>query len=422
MLKKINKNFLVIFSLFLISSTTLLLSGCSFGGPNKIYVANFESYINPVLRTEIENHNNVDYKVFSTNEQAERGFTKNHHISIPSSYVGIKLIREGKVEPINWPLITNDKIGDAEIAKAYFTDDIQTLLTSYDLDGDGLTTNPKDNLLYWGIPYFAQDLVIGYKPETPDAIINDGLPLKDVILELSAMTGKNKEYNRMAVIDDTRTMFGFANVIEGSATVNPLKDETSINDFSHVYRGISNNLNNNKVVFNTDSGNILNDFASDRGSDIMIAYNGDLLYATFGGDSGIEPEKKIEVYRPNTGSITQALDMIIVNKDLYGKLNSSGQANIWDIVRKIGFDIPQVISPEGLEWEDSWSYINFDFVNYTPVIKGLYDYILLNYSLSDIQLKILKTGPIKQELIDRSISDEQQFNMQYAYMKAKSEM
>lgn len=413
-MKKIkNKNITAWFGIFLLSPIILLLASCSGITNNKIVVANFESYIAPPLEEELIKSNNVDYKSFSSNEQAEREFVTNHNISVPSSYVAIKLIKEGSVEPINWPSITGGKIANATDALTYFTKDIKNLLISYDLDNDPLTV---DNLLEWSIPYFAQDLVIGYKSNTN---ITNVPSIEEAIELIGSKTGKGKEFNRISMIDDTRTMYGLSRRINGKLNINPDVGDKSIKDFNKELSPLKNYLGDDKVIFNTDSGVALNDFANDNGSDVLIAYNGDLLYATYGGDSGVLPSKNIQLYRP-TDSITQALELVVVNKNLYQKLDSKAKLNIWEIMRKLSFDLPK----KGESWEDSWSYKNFDFVNYTPTIKGLYDFLITDnwYEFDPLQKQIFQLNELKSDLIDTPITNEQQFNMQYAYMETKSKM
>ena len=151
-----------------------------------------------------------------------------------------------------------------------------------------------------------------------------------------------------------------------------------------------------------------------------------MLYATNGGDSGIVPTKTLQLYRPTNSSITQALELVIVNKNLYNRLDGISQLNVWDIMKKLSFDLPiSMTTPNQIvNWEESWSYINFDFVNYTQTIKGLYDFLITDnwYEFTPLQKKIYELNSLDKKLIDGSITNEQQFNMQYAYMETKSKM
>ncbi|MGL5630198.1 MAG: hypothetical protein ACRDCG_00240 [Mycoplasmoidaceae bacterium] len=438
MLKKIKLILTILIAAFLFAPLLLSLDACSFSGG--IYLGCWESYMSDNLIKNIKTQDNAKVKYFSSNEEAESKFSLNYNIAIPGAYVALKLKEKNMLEKINWLKISHGQIPTGESAEPYFSDSYQEIFKSY------RKVLGNSSLLDWCIPYFSQNVVIAYKSN--QKIYNDGMPLGEVIRDLSSRVGKNKQFNRIQIIDDQRTMYGLSSLIK-----NPSSDVTptntySVNDFSKGYNPLKKYLGNDKCVFNTDSGIISSAFEGENGSDVMISYNGDLYQAAneyiskYANVTDIQKPKK--TWQFYTGSESdcdyQAIDVVCVNKNNY-PTSKGKQDLLWNVVKKISFDYPWYTKDDHSAWPEpnkNWSTNNCDWVGYNPPIKGVEKWWrekmnkseqtkngwpfensnswmrLFNYSKSTFYLE--------DRLIDKKLTDSQNFNMMYAWQQTKVKM
>ncbi|MGL4617191.1 MAG: hypothetical protein ACRCUM_03045 [Mycoplasmoidaceae bacterium] len=418
------KNFFVTFFTVLISVfITFPLSSCGLNS-NKIYFGNFQSYMSPDVMNNVYDKYNLDFKSYINNEALLREFQKNYDIAIPSSYAAIELIEKGELLPIDWSKfnISSSKsetgiIKNASEALDLFIPEIHAILTGYDFNNDGI----KDNLLEYAVPYFLQDFILGYKSEQIEFSEVHYDNWEKVLINLKKELS-NSNISRGISIDDPRTIYSLARLIsDPNNDVNPSKEENTIDHFKEFFSFLPKYFGKNEMIFNSDSGNVLNDLAHPNGSGFGFMYNGDVLYSMFGGDSKSDNLSDINFIRPTTGS-NIALDMIVINKK-----SESNSDIIHEIINDIA--LKGIVEIDNFD-DSSLAYLNFDYVMYTSPIKIMYDYVIdpIDGYFSEEEdvfrdkviatFKVPSIDPLKR--IENKITNLQKSNMLIAYLFTKN--
>lgn len=452
MFKKIILFFFSIFAFMF----PVFLSSCSFN--NQIYFANFESYISPDLMEELEGEfKNLKFRFYDTNETLERNFTRNYDIATPSSYIVQKFIDENKIAKIEWDRFNltyfdentqqEKKVNNSNDALNLFNEDIQSILKQ-----NFIKTGV--DLLDYAVPYFAQDFVLGYKNEKiPEPL--GGWTWDHIANYFGDNVGKNKKYNKIVMIDDYRSVYSIPRLIETKNDLQPSvnlggspNDIHSIDSFKKTYNNFFGKFKNkNSFLLNSDSNNVLNDFTSEKGSDVGIMYNGDLLFSVLGGDEFPDPEDNpffndedneenfnVHFIRPN--NTLMALDMLVINK------NSKHIDDSHEIIKKIalegssyGEDITKTVDDE----DESYYYgpmKNFDYILYTSPLKKIYDHVVdkddgyfsylidgekpYSQAFVDFCIEIFDSfKTTSKNMIEKNLSDINKSNMYYAFSDIK---
>lgn len=422
---------------------TFFLMSCS--DTKGFYIANFESYMSPKLTSTIKLENpDVNFRYFATNEDLERSFVRNYDLAIPSAYLMAKQAKEGLLEKIDWKLfnIQYDINGILTLietpkqALELFTPVVQTALTKvYDINSDGIFDD-TDNLLQYGVPYFLQDFILGYRGINVPKLEGD-VTWTDAMNYFSKKVGIGLNYNKIAMINDYRSIYSIPRIIEtqssGNVNVNPpLGSKATISDFQITYNYLSSLFPLNSFLLNSDSGEILNNFANPKGSKIGIMYNGDLLYAIQGGDEqfNISPND-IHLVRPKNTLIT--LDMMVIN------VKSNKKQKAYELIKKIALE--GISANENITLYDSLSqeYIwgpmqNFDSVQYTSPLEKISNYVLsndvnnsyfgdsqLDPRIIDLCKKIYNVVqlPSDRNMFEYGLNDLEKSNMYQAFLREK---
>lgn len=425
--KKISKFKRIFFCLTISLPALSLFALTSCSNSNAFYIANFQSYMNPALIKDISSqYNNVNFRYFSTNEDLERQFENYYDMAIPSAYLMAKQAQMGLLEKIDWSLFNityNSKfISNSTEALQLFTIPTQEVLTKvYDITGDGI----PDNLLDYGVPYFIQDFILGYKGDKIN--FSSANPTwADIMTYFSGKVGTNNTYNRIGLIDDFRSIYSIPRVMEtaltGSPNVNPPQNNISIAEFQNTYKLLTDYFHPNAFLLNSDSGFILNDFANPKGSDVGIMYNGDLLYSVQGGDEGYSFDPtKVDLVKPQNTLVV--LDLMVINK------KTKNKSLAYDLLKKITLE--GIGNGQDIKTKQNDSYVygpmlNFSYVQYTSPLKEIDDFVLngsfFQDNLTDITLEPLckkiyriNENPSIQNMFEVNISDLQKSNMNYAY-------
>ncbi|MDE7433649.1 MAG: hypothetical protein K2M43_00635 [Mycoplasmoidaceae bacterium] len=202
-----------------------------------------------------------------------------------------------------------------------------------------------------------------------------------------------KGERKIAIVNDSRSMFGVANSINGIG-VNP-GDIVSQKDFLNIYKDFSNNFKKGYTYFNSDSGQIISTLAKNYpdGASCGIAYNGDLLYAAQGG--GVEdPADASDFHFCNLDDSLIALDMVVINKNVVS--NQQKCDKLYEIIKDIclsgtsdGEDITKK-NADGLYTYDSMQ--NFADVEYTSPLNKVYNYVMTGnfFEGTEAQIKLYR--------------------------------
>lgn len=423
------KKLLKFFAFFAITPL-VSISAISCTPKRGFYLANFENYISDELLNEFHNqYSNFNFRSYATNEDLERNFTRNYDVAIPSTYLVAKIANSGELELIDWSKFglyqldengfrTDKPIKTAADALTLFTDKARKILTGiYYLED---FSPSEGGLLNYCVPYFLQDFIFGYKSEQKIdfGITNDSeLSWNNIIGYAKNNVGPNKKINRIAMIDDYRSIYSIPRLMQTSdlqhPTVNPgvPSDEPeipiqnnnkvtySIDTFEETYKYLSDGFARNSFLLNSDSNTILNNFVDNRGSDAAILYNGDALYSLQGGDNYSSDNAfdtwiksmftnnqfNFHISRPN--NTLMALDALVINK------NSKNKDMAYDVIKKIALENAdaslysdqtktsyQTDNPI-FKTDDNGNYlygpmINFSFIQYSSPLKNLYTYVV----------------------------------------------
>ncbi|BAC44652.1 hypothetical protein D8X55_01130 [Malacoplasma penetrans] len=448
-MKKITKGIFLLFT----SIVPSVASSCA--NNEGFYVANFENFMSPNLLSNLENNkysstlnlnnteteigiNNVSFRTFSTNEDLERNFHTNYDVAIPTAYLVAKWANRGQLSLIDWSKFnlyklnkygnrTNEKIQTATDALTLFTPQARSILLSYDLSEAYARDNIDSNNNYGGllnycVPYFLQDTKYAYKSkDNANLFPNSSYTWTQFLPELKNKIN-NRDVTKIASQNDFRFLYSMSRLSEtDGATVNQTIETNQLKTFNEninrseyekSYINFVENLPKNTFYLNTDSNNVLNEFASLTGSDSILSYNGDILYSAQGGDNYAYDEENPSAFKNwishfiqqdditikvvQTTSSLYLLDCMVINKSKVSN-NQEKENKAYALIKKIALEgLDQSLyqaddksqynnsnnsssHPIFSQGEDEYLYgpmENFSYVLYTPPSLTLNAYVL----------------------------------------------
>ncbi|WP_391592103.1 Spermidine/putrescine ABC transporter substrate-binding protein / putative lipoprotein MG045 [[Mycoplasma] cavipharyngis] len=406
---------------------------------NTLVFGNYQSYMSPWLQQHLSSNYDVNFDSFNTSEEVPPRYQlDNYDASVVSASVLENLIKLKLTKKINWSLfnleVDGKKITTATEALSLFTKPVQKILSEIYTDENGM----KINLLDYGIPYFLQTFNFAYRGQVnknlnPDVSSNNsnGKISWSQTLEAIAKDPRFKSNTfgpQIGIINDPRTLLSVANIIDpNDDNVNP-KTNALVSDLENKYYnfdqfGINKkNLGNNPVLLNSDSNVILNKLAATPKTKGSIAggfmYNGDILFASNGGDNESEVSAD-DLHIVKNDKTLYALDLINFSNKVSDDLTTNSKLDrLYKIARKISLEgvdqqsflteseVSTLTDEQKIAAEkaisnncndktcktydanlitddvDNGSHyvygpmINFNYVQYTPVLTKMYNQIL----------------------------------------------
>lgn len=391
----------------------------SLSNTKNIVLGNYQSYMDPyVTAPELTKKYGVSFDYFETAEDAKRLLRGNTiDISNTTSYEMISLIQEGLIQKLDWNIfnlthpITGDKITNSTEAMDLFIPATHPFLT-VDIDVDG---NPETNLLDYGIPYFLQDLSFVYRGDEISNLATPTVNWSDVLTEV----GQDQRFRptnlpKLVALNDSRTMYSIPRTIQTAPTNNVNPNPTaSINELQNTYQILANSLNqagSHSIALNSDSNAVLNMVAANQANGGFM-FNGDAVFAASGGDDALEiDETDFHCVKPVDTVV--ALDLLVVNQ----KLKTEDYTKVHEILKELVLNDGE-FDPDNIN-EASLTYNNFDFVNYTPPLKVLYDYVttLDNYFDSEWQIDMVKIDNVETSQIEKPIPNLLKSDFNFAWI------
>lgn len=380
-MKKITKSRLIKYISFSLLAVGLivpipLLIYSNISNTKNFVLGNYQSYMSSTVMNTLNHEYGLEYDYFETSEDVKKLLKKNTiDISTTTSYDLIDLVQEDLVSKVDWKRfnlnIGGNQILNADDALQLFTKPTQDILKSYSIN------NTKINLLDYGIPYFIQDLVFVYRGQEINQL-NGVVNWKDVLDVISNEERfKPTKYPQIISIDDPRTIYSIPRSIQTSpSNINPNKN-TTIDELQSTYQLLSdclNKLGSNTINLNSDSNTVLNIVASGQMNGGFM-FNGDAIYASNGGDDNVTiAQDDFHVVKPNDTVV--ALDLMVMNKRMSDEDKIDKSYNIFKqlCLNDGGFEVNDV-NPD----VPTLTYENFDYVNYTPPLNVIYDYVYNNY-------------------------------------------
>lgn len=419
----------------------LVCSGC---GSSKIVFANFESYMSADVMDNLSNHYDISFLPYETTEEIQNKFERYYDIAVPTTYGAIQLIKSKQLEKIDWTkfdlTIDGNKItnGTQAANSSLLTPAMKKLISEMDNKYHATNLYPADeSILDYGIPYFLESFVFGYKGSAISELDN-AQSWPDIFKLIDSKNPIDKRFTpykerKTAIVDDARSIFDICNIIK-NGSANPSADMVSVDDFTNVYKPFFDTFAKGYTYFNTDSGQIISTFAKNwpEGASSAIAYNGDLLYAAEGGGL-YDAANADDLHFCSTKDTLYAVDMVVINKK--EKNNPAKEKKIYEVVKDVclsgtndGEDISEVDDNDNYIYD---SMNNFSFVEYTPILNKVYDYAMNGdyFEGTDEQIalykKILKIEPtdINIDYFEEQITNEiAKSNMHWAYMGCKNKL
>ncbi len=372
-------------------------------------LGNYTSYMSPDVMDVLRKQYGLSFDYYESSDAIAYNLRKNNmDIVVSTSYETISLIKDDLLHKINWSNF-NLNITNSNDALNYFTPVVQKILTNYDFDNDG----NNDNLLDYAVPYFLQDLIFIYRGDKL-SIANNASWLE--ILELIKTEKRfnpvtsNSKLPLLGMIDDSRTVYSLAKIISNSENINPI-DNVSIEELTSSYINLASYFKDfgEKSILFADSNTLLNKIAYNELNG-GIFYNGDGIFSSLGGDDQIEINNQtFHVVKPTDTLV--ALDLMTINKNI--------SKNHLDKSYQIINDLCLSFNEQNAEEEVI--FLNFDYVNYTPALNSLYEYIKNgDYFDGNLKTEMLQLYEINNaKYIEDPISNITKSNLSFAYIAFK---
>ncbi len=363
---------------------------------DNIVFGNFQSYMSPTVMKEMDNKYDINWQYYSSNAEIPTYIqNKTLDVAIASNNMIAQLIIEDSIQEIDWSMFdlytpSGTKVVNYSDLEQIVTPTVWNLCETIGNLVCGV------NLLKYTIPYFCQNIIFAYNgSKINDQKINDNSSFKNIFEYISNNDRFINTKSSVMMVEDARTVFGVANIIndqninpvESIITINNKKSNISmgINKMQKIYQNISNyyiNVNKNTLTFNSDSNIILNKLANNEINGAFF-YNGDAIYSLLGGDlidiSSLNDQEitnwtnNKHVIIPNKNFI--AMDGIVINK----LSSNSKKEQIYQIIKDIVLDLDKIQNTDDNDEYTSLTMQNFDYVNYSPCYLNLMTYVKNEY-------------------------------------------
>lgn len=398
----------------LLSLSTILATGtivatfivkCTFPYKSSIYF--FSSYVDGNTKTEINKKYN--YKEYKSTEDFEYAIANNKAIAgVSSDYIIINMINQGAIAPISY--LFNDIFGIKDNIQDYYIDSVNDQLSFFDQFIDENTqqslkekyghfyNEKKDKFQFsdFVIPYFINDRVYAYdwtkfglNKENSQINVKD-YSVKGILKSLfSPQNNKNNNTKMNWTKNELEnTIFGQEFYSDNFDTiVNEDNYQKYIDGFSKIVEEGTNLPMNNasKNIFESDSDVVLNNLISPQSDfNAAVLYNGDALDAYYAHDNFTQiPEDLNPIRIIRSKNNIRILDAFVVSSGI----NENEKKQLLNDLNPIVFNGMFFSNEEIEEYEDPYKipgiFQIFNFVNYTPCTKGIYNYTLKNYFIDE---------------------------------------
>lgn len=408
--EKTKKYWIILLVLLIIAIPVSLIATSLSINKRDFVLANYQSYMNPDVQKELSKEYNISFDAFD-NVESSKDLLKQNSADLvnTTSYALVEWSQEGLLKKLDWSMFGIEGIKSAKDALNLFTEPVQKILTSYDLNNNEILGEDEDNLLNYGVPYFLQSLVFAYRGEKIEKLANNA-SWTEVLDAIGEEPRFKANEHSLICLDDRRTIYSIPRSIETNGeSINP-PNKASVDDLTTTYKILAEKLKkvgSNSITFNSDSNAVLNQIAEGDSIKGAFLFNGDAIYASFGGDLGTDKAPTdLHVVQPSDTLV--ALDLIVINKNIDDKYMDK----TYQLLNSLCLDFDPNINPE-----DSMVYQNFDYVNYTTPLKSLYDYVITNEYFDENQLKIFEIDNVKN--IEEPIDSLTLSNLSFAWLNFK---
>ena len=382
------------------------------------------------------------YKQFGDLPEFERALKENKTVGgIGSDYYIIKWIKEKEIKKIDFSKAFNMNIltTSKEVTiKSFYTDVVWNHMKNFDtllgdIDGDGI----NDHLWEYMIPYFMQykvgtfNLTRGNWSNSELAILNgnnqnqiDNL-FKDNSGNISYLSILKKwyehGYTNLVINDYMRD-----NMMIGSEKNGNINGAVSLQNYKGMIDDFFSKLSNagyskNNLIFESSGVNSLDHLIdpNSRAYGASFLYNGDALYATYGGsfEGKANSNDQIRIVRPNNPIFL--LDGIVISSGTNGVMENNFYDSIYNAFIN-GHNSPYSDVSNN---SNNVAFNNFDNVGYTTPFTSIYNSIKNSTSYFDFDYQKLIFEIENGNLLNgniKPISNEIQTKSELYYEESKN--
>lgn len=352
--------------------------------PFKPTILNYAQYTSP---KQIETINKkYTYKEYKGIEQFNYSLENDKAIAgIGADYTIVGLIKKNKIQKINFKANFN-----VDNPMPYYTEAVQKQLRYFDqfLVGIDNDKDGQDDKFYeYIIPYFINTKVLAINLKKSKILASE-LTKYDKASLLDALQFLAKKGITIFGWNDTKienTILG-SNSDKLKITIDNYKN--LINNFAQILKkGTGYQINNSDHnIFEPDSDVLLQNIINPR-SAIQVAniYNGDALDAYYSEDNFATEKDSEVVHSIKINNSPSILDCFVISNSISEEVAQELIKFLNPIIFEGTYMDYSELSNKLVDKKGKINYDklgiarNFDYVNYTPVAKGIYNFILDNY-------------------------------------------
>ena len=432
---------------------------------NEFVFGNFQSYMSGNVKDYLSNKYKINWQYYGSNAEIPTYIqNKTLDLAIATNNMIAQLAMSNQLLPIPWDefdLIKSDgnKINSYKDLEGFVSDATWWLAKTIGgtIKLPNVNGEPCDNLLAYCVPYFMQDFVFCYRGEKMDELSNESISFKEIFDYISNDSKFNSKNSSVMMIDDSRSVYNVAKIVGSDSDINPSSgvllsgtnlnstNALSIKNFDETYDNIAKYYTNKKkniLTFNSDSSIVLNKIALNQTKGAFM-YNGDAIYAAMGGDNesnqtGLPQFGDNQDFYSIVPNVNfYALDGVVINKSIDPKKKKSAI----EIVKSLclsGLQQGEIVSDRNINGDYKYlSVQNFNFLNYTPCYKSLYEYAINpsengyfsqndieNYEQKQLLIDLMKINSeqINQENVELPVTELTKSNINLAYLDFKNKI
>lgn len=445
-------------------SPMVFMTSC--GDVQAIQLANFESYMDEELMNDLQSKYNIHFPYYTVAEMIESKFQRYYDIAIPSGYEMLSLLRRGWLEEINWSDF-DIGISSAEEAKQLFVpeiiDHINNQFTEYVFNTEAgsdlkqyFLPEGSVNVLKYGVPYFAQSFVFGYKGSpltfykygTTEATSKPNWA--DIYYTISPSNPNCDERfapsagKRLGMVNDAKSAYDIARIAEtrNEQPTNAIPEDDSKSRMLETFKTMTDPFKGSKSRFtlNSDSAVISKGLADPKGYAGAFTWSGDSIYAAKGAGEYPADPTNFHIQNVYGGSLDEVEFMVINKKNSKPEFEQKHK-DIYQVVKQICLDGAQQSETEIVAFDDEhdrykyWTMQNFDTINYTPMLANIYKAVSNKNSqywqgeseeAINLYIQILSQPQRKDDdlvhLYGRTLTKLQNSNTHWAWLEASTDL
>ncbi|AGX89286.1 hypothetical protein PRV_02800 [Mycoplasma parvum str. Indiana] len=419
---------------------------------NEIVLATYQSYISNELASEANSKFGVQTVYFENDRDILSGFkTGAYDLAIISSSTLEEAIEKKIVKPIDWAKFSslNQDLKDKlKSFKENQNEKIQGFNSLYSPIVNNFFKE-KPQLSEYGLPYFLSYFTFAYKcKDCPKELDNSSGNWGEQFQSIINQKEKDNKSFKLGIIEDEVTILSLSKLSSKEyKDKKSWKDNQNSKDFFSQYKelsklGLRSKNRDSSIFMNSDSALMSEMFIKDQLQGVFM-YNGDALYSYKELKNNNEERAK-DFRLLNISPSLWLLDQIAISY----KINGEKEEKIYRFLDKLLFSGAinnknkeiETQKTESNNIKNSWAWRNFEFLQYTPVLKEMQEVIKgenkdkqEEKEYDDMMLKLLFGGDNEKEcggalqkeekcniVFESGMTDSQNLDLSLAFQKWKN--